>query len=63
MKSILQYGQTVYKRNSGKADNLSVFHAGVNAMKDGYQVKAFERIVTSTGVTIIRKCTGVDCNE
>ena len=56
MKSILQYGQAVYKRNRNQADNLDVFRAGVNAMKDGYNVKAFERIVTSTGVTIIRKC-------
>lgn len=58
MKSILAYGQAVYKRNHGKADSLSVFHAGVNAMKDGYTVRAFERVVTSTGVTIIRKCKG-----
>jgi len=55
MKSILAYGQTVYKRNRAMADNLAVFHAGVNAVKDGYNVRQFERIVTSAGVTIIRK--------
>lgn len=59
MKSILQYGQAINARNHGKADNLSVFHAGVNAMRDGYNVRQFERVVTSTGVTIIRKCKGV----
>jgi len=59
MKSILAYGQTVYRRNRNQADNLDVFRAGINAMRDGYNVKAFERIVTSKGVTIIRKCKGV----
>lgn len=56
MKSILAYGQAVYKRNRQQADNLDVFQSGVNAMRDGYNVRAFERVVTSTGVTIIRKC-------
>ncbi len=60
MKSILQYGQAINARNHGKADSLYVFHAGVNAVKDGYNVRAFERVVTSTGVTIIRKCRGVE---
>lgn len=57
MKSILVYGQAINARNRGKADNLnlSVFHAGVNAMRDGYNVRKFERIVTSTGAMIIRK--------
>lgn len=58
MKSILQYGQAINARNHGKADSVQVFHAGVNAVKDGYNVKAFERVVTSAGVTIIRKCKG-----
>lgn len=59
MKSILQYGQAVYKRNRNQADNLDVYQAGIVAMKDGYNVRAFERIVTPAGVTIIRKCKGV----
>ncbi len=59
MKSILAYGQTIQRRNNGKADNLGVFHAGVDAMRDGYNVRQFERIVTSTGVKIIRKRKGV----
>ena len=58
MKSILQYGQAINARNHGKADSLYVFQAGVNAMRDGYNVRQFERVVTSTGVTIIRKCKG-----
>jgi len=58
MKSILQYGQTVYKRNRNQADNLDVYQAGIVAMKDGYNVRQFERVVTSTGVTIIRKRKG-----
>ena len=58
MKSILQYGQTVYKRNRAMADNLDVYQAGINAVKDGYNVRAFERVVTSKGVTIIRKRKG-----
>lgn len=58
MKSILQYGQTVYKHNRNQADSVDVYQAGINAMRGGYNVKAFERITTSTGVTIIRKRKG-----
>ena len=58
MKSILQYGQTINARNRGKADSLAVFHAGVNAMRDGYNVRKFERVTTMAGVTIIRKRKG-----
>lgn len=58
MKSILAYGQVINARNRNRADNLDVYQAGINAVKDGYNVKAFERIVTSKGVTIIRKCGG-----
>lgn len=58
MKAILAYGQAIQKRNSGlsqgiKAD-LTVFQHGVEAMREGYNVRAFERIVTRAGVTIIR---------
>ena len=59
MKSILKYGQAVNARNHGKAQGIDVFHAGVNAVKDGYNVKAFERITTSTGIVVIRKRRGV----
>jgi len=59
MKTILAYGQTIQHRNNGKSDNLDVYQAGIVAMKDGYNVRQFERIVTSTGVKIIRKCKGV----
>lgn len=59
MKSILKYGQAINARNHCKADSVDVYQAGVNAVRDGYNVKAFERVVTSTGVTIIRKCKGV----
>lgn len=55
MKSILAYGQAVNACNHGKADSLTVFHAGVNAMRDGYNVRKFERITTNTGIVIIRK--------
>lgn len=58
MKSILKYGQTINARNKGRADNLSVFHAGVNAMREGYRVKAFERVTTMAGVVVIRKRKG-----
>jgi hypothetical protein len=58
MKSILKYGQAINARNRGKAQGIDVFKAGVQAMKDGYNVKAFERVVTSKGVTIIRKMKG-----
>jgi len=58
MKSILAYGQAVYKRNRKQADNLDVYQAGVQAVKDGYNVRQFERVVTSKGVTIIRKIKG-----
>ena len=58
MKSILQYGQTVNKANKGKADNLDVFQSGVQAMREGYSIKAFERITTDSGLTFIRKRKG-----
>ena len=58
MKSILKYGQAINSRNKGKTDNLAVFHAGVNAIKDGYNVRQFERIITSAGIVIIRKRKG-----
>ena len=58
MKSILAYGQTIQRRNSGKADNLSVYHAGIQAVKDGYNVKAFERITLPSGIVAIRKVKG-----
>jgi len=35
MKSILAYGQTIQRRNSGKADNLSVYHAGIQVWHCG----------------------------
>jgi hypothetical protein len=59
MKSILQYGQAINARNHGKADNLSVYHAGIQAIKDGYNVRQFERITLPSGIVIIRKCRGV----
>jgi len=58
MKSILAYGQAVNARNHGKADSLAVFQAGINAMRDGYQVKAFERVTTRAGIVVIRKRKG-----
>lgn len=58
MKAILAYGQVINARNRAMADNVDVYQAGIVAVKDGYNIKAFERVVTSTGVTIIRKCKG-----
>lgn len=58
MKSILQYGQAINARNRGQANRIDVYQAGIVAMKDGYQVKAFERIVTRNGFVIIRKRKG-----
>ena len=58
MKTILAYGQAVYKRNRAMADSVDVFQSGVNAVKDGYNIRQFERVVTSKGVTIIRKRKG-----
>lgn len=58
MKSILAYGQVVYKRKRAMADSVQVFHAGVNAVKDGYNVRQFERITLPSGIVIIRKCRG-----
>lgn len=58
MKTILTYGQAINARNHGKADSLSVFHAGVNAVKDGYNVRQFERVTLPSGIVIIRKRKG-----
>lgn len=55
MKSVLAYGQAVNARNRGKAQGLDVFVAGISAMREGCNLKAFERVNTPTGVTIIRK--------
>ena len=59
MKSILAYGQAINSRNHGKANSLDVFQAGIVAMKDGYNIKAFERITLPSGIVIIRKVKGV----
>lgn len=58
MKTILAYGQVVYRRNRNQADSVDVFQSGVNAMRDGYNVKAFERITLPSGIVIIRKVKG-----
>ena len=58
MKSILKYGQAINARNRGKSTSVDVFQSGVQAVKDGYNVKAFERIVTTTGIVVIRKRRG-----
>jgi len=58
MKSILAYGQAVNARNRGKAQGIDVFQAGVDAVKDGYNVRAFERVTTRSGFVIIRKVNG-----
>lgn len=58
MKSILKYGQAINARNRGKADNLSVFHAGIVAVKDGYNVRQFERVTLPSGIVVIRKRKG-----
>ncbi len=55
MKSILAYGQTVYRYNRNQADCVQVFHAGVNAVKDGYNVRQFERVTLPSGIVVIRK--------
>lgn len=59
MKTILKYGQAVNARNRGKADSLTVFHTAIDAVRDGYNVRNFERIKTSAGAVIIRKRKGV----
>lgn len=59
MKSILAYGQTVYRHNRKQADSVDVFHAGVNAVKDGYNVRMFERVTLPSGIVAIRKRRGV----
>lgn len=58
MKSVLAYGQAINSRNHGKANSLDVFQAGIVAMKDGYNIRQFERITLPSGVTIIRKRKG-----
>jgi hypothetical protein len=55
MKSILVYGQAINAKNRGKADGLAVFQSGIEAVRDGYNVKAFERVTSCTGFVIIRK--------
>jgi len=58
MKSILKYGQAINARNRGKAQGIDVFQAGVQAMKDGYNVRQFERVTLPSGIVAIRKRRG-----
>jgi len=47
MKSILAYGQAVYKRNRNQADSVQVFHAGVNAVTNIVTVNGTEYLLVS----------------
>ena len=55
MKSILFYGQLTKAKKAGQDVGSSRLHAATAAIKEGYQVREFERVVRTNGLTFIRK--------
>jgi len=55
MKSILFYGQLTKAKKAGQDVGSSRLHAASDAIKDGYQVREFERVERQNNLTFIRK--------
>jgi len=55
MKSILFYGQLNKAKKAGQEVGSSRLHAAAKAIKEGYKVREFERVVRPNGLTFIRK--------
>ena len=55
MKSILLYGQLTKAKKQGIDVGSSRLHAATAAIKEGYQVREFERVARPNGLTFIRK--------
>ena len=55
MKSILLYGQLTKAKKQGVDVGSSRLHAATAAIKEGYKIREFERVVRTNGLTFIRK--------
>lgn len=55
MKSILFYGQLTKAKKAGEDVGSARLYAASEAIKDGYKVREFERVVRPNGLTFIRK--------
>ncbi len=55
MKSILLYGQLTKAKKQGQDVGSSRLHAAAQAIKEGYQVREFERVKRPNGLTFIHK--------
>ena len=55
MKSILFYGQLTKAKKAGQDVGSSRLHAAAQAIKEGYKIREFERVVRTNGLSFIRK--------
>ena len=55
MKSILFYGQLTKAKKAGQDVGSTRLRAASEAIKEGYKVREFERVVRPNGLTFIRK--------
>lgn len=55
MKSILLYGQLTKAKKAGVSVGSSRLHAAAIAIKEGYKVREFERVVQPNNLTFTRK--------
>lgn len=55
MKSILFYGQLTKAKKQGVDVGSSRLHAASAAIKDGYNVREFERVERQNNLSFIRK--------
>ena len=55
MKSILLYGQLTKAKKQGHDVGSARLHAAALAIKDGYNVREFERVERPNGLSFIRK--------
>jgi len=55
MKSILLYGQLTKAKKQGVDVGVNRLHAAALAIKDGYNVREFERVERPNNLTFIRK--------
>lgn len=55
MKSILLYGQLTKAKKQGQDVGSSRLHAASQAIKEGYNVREFERVERPNNLTFIRK--------
>lgn len=55
MKSILLYGQLTKAKKAGQDVGVTRLHAAALAIKEGYNVREFERVERPNNLSFIRK--------